>query len=123
MTRKSKNRKERDMDVNFTARRFKAHSDMKDYAFEEVRKLQKFYDGITKADVILSYERGVNSIKTAEVNLHVHAHMLSAKETSDDFVKSLDAAVQKVTTQLRKYKSKLREKDKTKVRKLVREKV
>ncbi len=110
------------MDVNFTARKFKVHADIKDYAFEEVRKLEKFFDGITKADIILSYERGLNSVKTAEVNLHVHAHMLSAKEKSNDFVKSLDAAMDKASVQLKKYKSRLRDKDKAKVRKLVREK-
>jgi putative sigma-54 modulation protein len=110
------------MDVHFTARRFKAHEDIKDYALGEVRKLEKYFDGITKADVILSYERGVNSVKTAEVNLHVHAHMLSAKETSTDFMKSLDIAIEKVASQLKKYKAKLRAKDKVAVRMRIREK-
>ena len=111
------------MDVNFTARRFRAHPDIKKYAFEEVRRLEKFFDGVTKADIILSYERGLNSIKTAEVNLHVHHHMLSARETSEDFVKSLDGALEKVGTQLKKFKSRLRAKDKVAVRTRVREKV
>ena len=59
------------MDVNFTARRFRAHPDIKKYAFEEVRRLEKFFDGVTKADIILSYERGLNSIKTAELPLEL----------------------------------------------------
>jgi ribosome-associated translation inhibitor RaiA len=49
--------------------------------------------------------------------------MLSAKETSADFVKSLDVAIEKVGSQLKKYKSKLRAKDKVAVRTIIREKV
>ncbi len=104
------------MDINFTARRFRAHPDIKTYAMDEVKKLQKLYDGIVRADVILFYERSTNSLKTAEINLHVHGTMLTAHEKSDDYVKSIDGAMEKLSMQLRKYKSKLRGKDKTKVR-------
>lgn len=110
------------MDINFTARRFRAHSEIKDYALEEVRKLEKLYDGILKADIILYYERGSNSVKTAEINVHVYGATLSAHHASDDYIKSIDGAVEKLAVQLKKYKSKLREKDKTKVRR-IREKV
>ncbi|MEK7249140.1 MAG: ribosome-associated translation inhibitor RaiA [Bacteroidota bacterium] len=110
------------MDVNFTARRFKAHSEIKEYAMEEVKKLQKLYDGIVRTDIILYYERGVNSLKTAEINLHVYGTTLSAHEGTDDYVKSIDGALEKLGSQLRKYKSKLHGKDKTKVRQ-IREKV
>lgn len=110
------------MDINFTARRFRAHSEIKDYAMAEVRKLEKLYDGILRADIILYYERGVNSVKTAEVNLHVYGTTLSAHNGTDDYVKSIDGAIDKLGIQLKKYKSKLHDKDKTKVRQ-IREKV
>jgi putative sigma-54 modulation protein len=110
------------MDINFTARRFRAHSEIKDYAMEEVKKLEKLYDGIVRGDVILFYERGTNSVKTAEINLHVYGTTLTAHHGSDDYVKSIDGALEKLTIQLKKYKSKLREKDKTRVR-YIREKV
>jgi ribosome-associated translation inhibitor RaiA len=48
--------------------------------------------------------------------------MLSAKETSTDFMKSLDIAIEKVASQLKKYKAKLRAKDKVAVRTRIREK-
>jgi putative sigma-54 modulation protein len=104
------------MNVKFTARRFRAHPEVKEHAIESVKKLGKFFDGIVTADIILSYERASNSIKTAEVNLHVFGTVLTAKERSEDYRKSLDAAVEKLTTQLGKYKAKLRLKDKSKVR-------
>ena len=110
------------MDVNFTARRFKAHLDIKDYAIDEAKKLDKLYNGIVRAEVVLSYERGVNSVKAAEINVHVYGTLLSAHEKSDDYVKAIDGAIQKLSQQLKKYKSKLHDKDKTKVR-TIREKV
>jgi putative sigma-54 modulation protein len=110
------------MDINFTARRFRAHSEIKDYAMAEVKKLEKLYDGIVRADIILYYERGVNSVKTAEINLHVYGTTLSARHGTEDYVKSIDGAITKLENQLKKYKSKLRGKNKTKVRQ-IREKV
>lgn len=104
------------MHVKFTARRFRAHPDVKEHAIEGVKKLGKFYDGIVTADIILSYERASNSVKAAEINLHVYGTILSAKEKSDDYHKSIEAAVEKLGVQLSKYKTKLRAKDKSKVR-------
>ena len=106
------------MDINFTARRFKAHSEIKEYALEEVKKLEKLFDGIVRAEIILSYERTVNSVKTAEVNLHVYGTTLTAHNGTDDYVKSIDGAIAKLEIQLKKYKSKLRGKNKTKVRQI-----
>ncbi len=106
------------MNVTFTARHFRPHADVRQHALSEVRKLGKFYDGIVTANVILSFERTTNSLKKAEINLHVYGTILSARDKSDDFVKSIDNAVAKLVLQLAKYKSKLRLKDKTKVRKI-----
>ncbi len=106
------------MDIRFTARRFKAREEVRAHAMESVKKLGRFYDGILNAEIILSYERTTNSVKSAEVNLHVYGTVLSAKEKSDDYYKSVDAAVEKLNIQLNKYKSKLRAKDKNKVRRM-----
>lgn len=104
------------MNIKFTARHFRPRAAVRQHAMDEVQGLGKFYDGIVSAEVILSYERAVNSIKTAEINLAVYGGILSAKERSDDYVKSIDLACAKLSQRLKKYKSKLREKDKTKVR-------
>ncbi len=110
------------MDINFTARRFRAHPEIKEYTIDEVKKLEKLYDGIVRSEIILYFERGTNSVKTAEINLHVYGTVLSAREGTDDYIKSVDGAIGKLVTQLKKYKGKLREKDKTRVR-TIREKV
>jgi len=106
------------MQIKVTARRFRAHSDVKEHATDAVKKLGKFYDGIVHADVILSYERVTKSVKSAEILLQVYGHVLAAKAKSDEFEKSIDGAVEKLAIQLEKYKSKLRAKDKTKARRI-----
>jgi len=110
------------MNVKFTARHFRPHADLKEHAQETVKKLGKYYDGILGASVVLSFERPTNSIKRAEINLQVYGGILTATEESEDFVKSIDVASEKMALQLQKYKTKLRAKDKGKVR-IIREKV
>jgi putative sigma-54 modulation protein len=106
------------MHIKLTARRFHVRPEIKEHSFDQVKKLDKFFDGIVGADVILSFEGAEKNIKIAEINLHVHGTLLTAKEKSDDFRKSVDFAVEKLYIQLDKYKSKLRSKDKNKVRSL-----
>ncbi len=106
------------MNVKFTARRFRAHADLRQHAVDAVNRLDRFYDGIVSAEIILSFERAVNSVKTAEINLHVYGAVLSAREKSEDFLKSIDAAVAKLEVQLTRYKTKLHMKNKAMVRTL-----
>jgi len=110
------------MDTHFTARKFRARADLKAYAVEEVKKLDKFYDGIVRADVILSFEKKSQSVKKAEINLHVFGSMLTATESSEEFPKSIDLAIGKLERQLAKYKTRLRMKNKKTLR-LVKEQV
>ncbi len=104
------------MEIHFTARRFRAHREVREHAVGEVKRLDKFYDGIVRGDIILSYERSLSSVKTAEINLHVYGTVLSAREHSEDFHKSIGLAVGKLERQLSKYKTKVRGKDKKRLR-------
>ena len=104
------------METHFTARKFRAHKEIKTQAIAAVQRLVKFYDGILRCDIILSYERILNSVKTAEINLHVHGTTLSATEKSEEFMKSIELAVDKLERQLGKYKTKLRMKKKKTLR-------
>jgi len=106
------------MDIHFTARKFKAHDAVKEHALNAVKLLDKFYDGIVRVDIILSYERPTNSLKAAEINLHVHGTILSAKDKSEDFHKSIDLVIEKLERQLSKYKTKVRMKNKKTLRRV-----
>ncbi|MBI4547641.1 MAG: ribosome-associated translation inhibitor RaiA [Ignavibacteriae bacterium] len=111
------------MHIHFTARKFKAHNDVREHAINSVKKLDKYYDGVVRTDIILSYERPSNSVKTAEINLHVHGTILTAKERSEDFHKSIDLVIGKIERQLAKYKTKVRLKNKRKLRRVKQETV
>ncbi|MCI0708440.1 MAG: ribosome-associated translation inhibitor RaiA [Ignavibacteriae bacterium] len=104
------------MQTTVTSRHFKAHQTLLDYAEREAEKLQRYYDGIVKCNIILKYEKTRNSDKIAEIIVSVYNARLAGVAHSTDFFGSVDAAVKKVTAQLKKYKAKLREKDKKTVR-------
>lgn len=109
------------MNIKVTARHFKAHDSLIEYAENSVEKLLRYYDGIIKGDVILSFEKARNSVKVAEVILSVYGTKLTGVTRTDDFFKSIDGSIEKVGVQLKKYKDRLHAKDRKQVRK-VREK-
>lgn len=94
------------MNIKITARRFKARETLKDYVREEVKSLLRFNDSIISADVILSFQNSHDSIKKAEITLHIPGQTLIAAEESEEFTKSVSAAVAKLLRQLKTLKSK-----------------
>lgn len=92
--------------VNITSRHFKAHDTLQEYIKSEIDSLSKYNEDIIYADVILSFEKAVNSIKYCEILIKLGSKDLMAKESSDDFVKSVDKAVNKIETQILKIKDK-----------------
>jgi len=94
------------MNKQITARKFKAHDTLKSFINGEVNSLEKFYDDILDVDVILSFQNSKDSIKTAEIVIKVPGQILTATEETDDFKKSVSAAIQKLSRQLKKLKTK-----------------
>ena len=92
--------------VKITSRHFKAHETLQDYIKSEIETLSKYHEEILHADVILSYEKTINSIKSCEINIKLRDKIIAASESSDDYTKSIDKAVDKIEAQLLKYKSK-----------------
>jgi putative sigma-54 modulation protein len=106
------------MRITVTSRHFKAHESLIAYAEHTAKKLTRYYDGIIKCEVVLNFEKPQNSQKIAEVFVSVYGTKLSATARSDDFHKSIDSAVEKILAQLKKYKEKLRAKDRKTVRRV-----
>jgi ribosomal subunit interface protein len=93
----------------FTSRHFKAHDTLKQFAQNEIEKITKFYDGIMKGEVILSFEKATNSVKIAEVIITTNTHhVLTSRERSDDFQISIEGAIDKMGARLKKIKEKLK---------------
>ena len=106
------------MEVHFTARKFRPRKEVRTDAIASVRKLDKYYGGIMRADIILSFEHSSPTVKAVEINMHVYGMLLSAKEQSEEFGKSIDLAVAKIERQLAKYKTKLHMKNKKALRRV-----
>lgn len=94
------------MNVQITARKFKAHDSLKEYIHDELNTLNKYGEDILSADVKLSYQNSQNSIKMADITLNIPGHNLNAAEQSEDFKKSVTASIDKLTRQLKTIKSK-----------------
>ena len=94
------------MNITITARKFKARDTLKDFINSEVNSLERFYDDILRADVVLSFQNKKDSIKMSEITLHVPGQTFIATERSGEFEKSVSASVEKLSRQLKKLKTK-----------------
>ena len=92
--------------INITARHFKAHETLQEHIKSEIETLARYHEEILHADVILSFEKSVNSIKNCELMVKLKDKVLTAKESSDEFEKSVAKGIEKVKAQLLKYKDK-----------------
>jgi putative sigma-54 modulation protein len=94
------------MKVTITARHFTATEKLKEYSETEVARLHKLDNSLQDCQITYDYDHSNN--KTVEVHVHLPGDVFHAKETSDDFYKSLDQAVQKLEKQVLKHKDKLK---------------
>ncbi len=95
------------MQVIIEARHFNLRDELREYTEKAVPRLEKFYDRIV--DVEVTYEGKLNR-KEATVKVGVYGQTLVASEIADKFEISLDAALDKLELQLKKYKEKLQAK-------------
>lgn len=96
------------MQKKITARHFDLTPQIRDRADEELDSLSRFFDNIISAEFVLNVERHRRS---AELVVKVSRDTLKAEAESDDMHKSMSAAIDKMKTQLKKYKEKLKEKE------------
>ncbi len=93
------------MNFTITARHFKMKDDLKQYVEEKVHKLDRFYDRILDAEVILGWEK-LN--RYSELRINVNGKQIVIKEVSDDIRKSFDLALDRAERQLKRHKEKMR---------------
>ena len=98
------------MNIHITSRKFKTKDSLKDAITSKIMSLQKYNDDILDADVTLNFTHIKDSIKTAEIKLNLPRTTLFATESSEDFQKSVNSAVDKLARQLKEVKSKQRSK-------------
>lgn len=90
------------MKTNITFRHLKSQPELHDAAILAADNFNKFHDQIISTDVVFKNDNE----KTVEFTVRVQGNTLVAKESSDDFNKSLNDASDKIIRQLRKWKTK-----------------
>lgn len=100
------------MQTQITARHFEANDTLKEYAAKKLAKLEKYYDGITDARIVLAVDGSAGSAKSAEIVVRVYQQTLSAASDGATHEQAVDGCVEALRRQVKKYKAKLRSKDK-----------
>jgi len=95
------------MNIQITARNINLTDAIRNYAEKKVSKLEKYFDHITEASVLLEVQKNVHSV---EVLLSAKGVFMKGLEKSEDLYASIDLAVDKIEKQLVKYKEKLKDK-------------
>ena len=100
------------MNIAVTFKHIDSSDAIKQYAESKVLKLEKYLNNIMEAHVTLSIERvdhkesGVAQIKLSAKNL-----IVNAEEKSADIYSAIDLLLEKVESQIKKHKEKIRRKE------------
>ncbi len=100
------------MEVKINSVHFSADQKLVEFVNKKVNKLDTFFEGIIKAEVILKISKpeAVNN-KVSELKLSTPSMgNLFAKKQADSFEEATDLAVDAVKKQIEKYKEKLKNK-------------
>jgi putative sigma-54 modulation protein len=95
------------MNVQITARNIEITDAIRSYAEKKVAKLEKYFDHITEANVLLEVQKNLHIV---EVLITAKGVFMKGLEKSEDLYASIDLAVDKIEKQLVKYKEKLKSK-------------
>ena len=99
------------MEIRTTARHFQLTENLKNYAENEIKRLEKYYDNIIDTHLTMSVEK---SRQIAELTLSVYGTVLTSKAKAFDMYVAIEQVITKMETQIKKYKDKLKDKKKVK---------
>jgi putative sigma-54 modulation protein len=94
------------MEIRTTARHFQLSDNLKKYAEDEIKRLEKYYDHIIDAHLTMSVEK---SRQIAELTVKVYGTVLTSKSKAFDMYVAVEQVIGKMETQIKKYKAKLRD--------------
>lgn len=105
------------MNIEITARHFDLTPELREHVESEVEGLTRFFDNIISSEVILDVEK---YHQTAEIKARVYNTVITGTGDSNDMYASIEMAIDKVKTQLKKYKGKLKLKKPEQINRTVR---
>jgi putative sigma-54 modulation protein len=97
------------VDVTVSSRNVELSEALRAVAEEKIGRLDRFFDGIQRAEVHFSEERNPRIVDkdVCEVTVEGHGHHIRARVAAPDTFSAVDAAVSKLEHQLHKLKTKL----------------
>lgn len=92
------------MNITITGRHMEMTEALKFYVQGGLEKLRHHFDRVIDADVVLTVEKHRH---IAEVNLHANGVRIHGRESSSDMYASVDAVLNKLDKQIRRYKDRI----------------
>jgi putative sigma-54 modulation protein len=92
------------MKFTFTEKKNKVSDELRDYAEKKIGKLERFFKIESEAYVTFAYERGRHKV---EVTINNNGMFYRVTEATSDIFASIDSAVAKIESQIRKHKTRL----------------
>jgi len=93
------------MQVKVTARHFDLSDTLSEYATNETKRLEKYFDHIIDAQLTMTIEK---NRQIAELSVKVYGTVLTSKAKTYDMYLSIEQVVSKMETQIKRYKDRLR---------------
>lgn len=101
------------MKVRITSRHQKLSPRLREYVDEKIDRMSRYFDRIIDCEVILTREK---LHELVEVNVKVYGTVLHVKAKDADPTKAIDLCMDKLEVQLKKFKDRLKEKPRVKMR-------
>jgi len=92
------------MKASITGRHVDVTDALRAYIENGLQKLRTHFDRVIDADVVLTIEKHRH---IAEMNLHANGVRINGKESSSDMYASVDAVLDKLDKQIRKFKDRI----------------
>ncbi len=93
------------MNIKYYGRFVDVTDSLRDYAEKKINKLDWFFGPEADAQVKFTLERGSKNI--AEITITMRGMLFRAEEITDDMYASIDSAVDKLSRQIRRHRTKL----------------
>lgn len=94
------------MNLNISGHHVEVSAPMRDYVLTKLKRLERHFDHLISAEVILSVEK-IN--QRAEATIHASGADLHAEATQEDMYAAIDLMADKLDQQTRRHKEKLRD--------------
>ncbi|MFQ5488918.1 MAG: ribosome hibernation-promoting factor, HPF/YfiA family [Gammaproteobacteria bacterium] len=91
------------MDINLTGHHVEITPALRDYVIGKFERIKRHFDNVVNAKVVLGVEK---MAQKAEATIHVRGSDLFANAEAENMYAAIDALIDKLDRQIKKYKEK-----------------